>query len=606
MHHIPVRRFRSFLPVVFLALGLTAPPGAAVEYRDKKPTPGVPSGTATREGDEGSVARGLQPFFSENGPLGLSVDALGTLLAFGTVEVEKPADAVVRSAFLVAATGGHDGTEIQDGEIRVDGRSVLWDRSIPNVIGGWNAMADVTDLLRPKIDAAGPGRIVVEIAEQNTELVDGVALAVVFQLADATVDNEVNLFFGAHGAAGNGFTIELSHAADVVDTRYTMGVGISYGLQTSKDTKQYTVIDVNGRRLTAAAGGPDDGSPFAGALITVGGLEDNSSNPPDAVATPVNLTSDDECYDLTPFVRPGDTKIEIATANPSKDDNLFFATFTTTRSPATAVMPQLVPNPIAVAGTVTDQQAEQVVLVASASRGAVGSEGEITATVMAVGVPLAGADVQLKIVSGPHAGATSGARTNASGTAKFRYRGVSKGTDLLVAVVDISGTPVAGSNAVLYEWIEEVRASMAIEPGVCPSTLDPRMQDVVTVALLGTPHFSVSDVDVASLFVETSAPIRVQNQDISQPGESGDCPCSTAGGDGYDDIVLFFRIQDVFPDVASLTGAQTREITLSGRLTTGSSFEATNCVLVTGSSKTTTLENILVPTEEGLDGEGGG
>jgi hypothetical protein len=244
---------------------------------------------------------------------------------------------------------------------------------------------------------------------------------------------------------------------------------------------------------------------------------------------------------------------------------------------------------------------EQVVLAASASSGAVGSEGEITATVLRAGAPLPDIDVQLKIVSGPHAGATSKARTNASGRAKFIYRGAAKGTDLLVAVVDVGGTTVAGSNVVLYDWVEELRAFIAIEPGVCPSTVDAKMQDVMTVALLGTPHFRVSEVDVASLYLENAAPIRTQNQDLGRPGEGADCPCSREGGDGYDDFVLFFQIADVFPDIANLTAAQKRDVTLTGKLKSGSSFEATNCVVISSSSKATTLDNILVPTEEGLN-----
>jgi hypothetical protein len=599
--------------VLFATLIAIPFPGAAIETREKKPTPGVPSPRAARGESEEPVARSLQPFFGQSGPLSLSVDALGTTLPFGTVEVNKPDGGTVEAAFLVAATGGHDGSEIGDGEVRVDGRSVLWDQSIPNVIGGWNALADVTDLLRPKLDAAAPGRIPVEVSEENSDLIDGVVLAVVFRVADDATSHDVRLYFGSHGPSGNGFTIELGQPADAA-TQYNLGVGISYGLQTTKDTKQYTVIDVNGRRLTGSAGGPDDGSPSVGALITVGGLEDNSSNPPDAVATPVNLASDDEYYDLTPFIRSGDTRIEISTANPSKDDNLFFASFSTHRASSTVVSQVSATSAFMAGGTAAGvvggvvapgQPVERLVLAASAPRGAVGSEGEITATVLAAGAPLPDVEVELKIVSGPHAGATSRQRTNQSGNAKFLYRGASKGTDLLVAVVNMGGTTVAGSNVVLYEWTEEVRAFIAIEPGACPASVDARMQDAMTVALLGTPHFNVSDVDAASLHLENAAPIRMDNQDLSQPGEGADCPCSREGGDGIDDLVMFFRIQDVFPDVAGITTAQTRELTLSGRFKNGSSFEATNCVVISSSPKTTTLESILVPTEEGLDNSDG-
>jgi len=600
------RRGRLCSLLVFLAIAVAASPAGAVDYRKKTERPGATYGLTPQSPASASAARNLQAFYSESGPLHLCVDAIGTVLSFGTVEVEKPADAVVKRAFLIAATGGYGGDEIRDGEISVEGRRVMWDRSIPNVIGGWNALAEVTELLRQKMDTALPGVVVVEISEQSSEFVDGVVLAVVFELADKTVDNDVGLFFGAHGASANGFTIDMSKPvpSDISTARFEMGVGISFSMQTSKENEQYTVIDVNGRRLTAAAGGPDDGSPLAGALVTVGGVADNPANPTNATMTPENLTSDDEYYDLTPFVKPGDTQIEISTANPSKNDNLFFASFVARRGLAPS--PTAAVAPVQFGGVaVPNQPVDQVQLTSSTAKGAVGSEGEVTATVLSSGLPLAGVEVRLRIVSGPHAGATSTSRTDESGRASFLYRGVSPGTDLMVAVVDEGGSAVAGSNVILYEWVEQMHAAIDIEPGVCPSTYDPRMQDLITVALLGSEHFKVSDVDEASLYLENAVPVRVQYQDISQPGDGVDCPCSSDGRDGYEDIVMLFRIQDLFVDVSGLSGTDTQKLTLTGSLKTGAGFEATNCVVVSSSTSTTTVpDNILVPTEEGFDIDG--
>ena len=602
MKRILTRRLLCSL-LLFLVFAVVVSPVAAVEYRKKKEKPGATFGLTPQSVTAASAARSLQAFYSESGPLRLSVDAIGTVLSFGTVEVEKPADAVVKRAFLIAAAGGYNGGEIHDGEITIEGRRVMWDRSIPNVVGGWNALAEVTDLLRQKMDSALPGTIIVEIAEQRSEFVDGVVLAVVFELVDKAVDNDVSLFFGAHGASANGFTIQMSKPvpSDIATARFEMGVGISFSMQTSTETRQYTVIDVNGRRLTAAAGGPDDGSPLAGALVSVGGIADNPANPSNATMTPENLTSDDEYYDLTPFVRPGDTQIEIQTANPSKNDNLFFASFVARRG---ITPPRTASSPVYLGGgvAVPNQPVDQVQLTSSAAKGAVGSEGEVTATVFGGGLPLAGIEVKLRIVSGPHAGATSSSRTNSSGRATFLYRGASPGTDLIVAVVDEGGSAVAGSNVMLYEWVEEMQAFIDIEPGVCPSTFDPRMQDLVTVALLGTDHFKVRDVDEASLYLENAVPVRVQYQDVSQPGDGVDCPCSSGGRDGYEDIVLLFRIQDLFVDVNGLYGSDSQQLTLTGSLKTGAAFEATNCVVVSSSTSTTTVpDNILVPTEEGFD-----
>ena len=65
-----------------------------------------------------------------------------------------------------------------------------------------------------------------------------------------------------------------------------------------------------------------------GALITAGGVGDTNANPPNPnqIANS-NPRYDDELYNLSPFVNTGDTNINVATRNPSNDDNVFFAGF---------------------------------------------------------------------------------------------------------------------------------------------------------------------------------------------------------------------------------------------------------------------------------------
>ncbi|MCW3987165.1 MAG: hypothetical protein NWE87_02490 [Candidatus Bathyarchaeota archaeon] len=103
-------------------------------------------------------------------------------------------------------------------------------------------------------------------------------------------------------------------------------MGISYGWQ---GTNQYSIVDVNGVRLSTSAGGQDDSERWLslsdGALLTVGGLDDSNANPVDPYASPVNNRTDDELYDLLPFISPGDSSVMISTTNPSLDDNIFFA-----------------------------------------------------------------------------------------------------------------------------------------------------------------------------------------------------------------------------------------------------------------------------------------
>ena len=141
MTRTPRRRLLCSL-LLSLVFAAVAFPVTAVEYRKRQEKPGATVGLTPQSVTAASAARNLEAFYSESGPLVLSVDGIGTVLSFGTVEVEKPADAVAKRAFLIAATGGNNAGEIRDGEISIEGRRVMWDRSIPNVIGGWNALAE--------------------------------------------------------------------------------------------------------------------------------------------------------------------------------------------------------------------------------------------------------------------------------------------------------------------------------------------------------------------------------------------------------------------------------------------------------------------------------
>jgi hypothetical protein len=228
----------------------------------------------------------------------------------------------------------------------------------------------------------------------------------------------------------------------------------------------------------------------------------------------------------------------------------------------------------------------------------VGSPCEITAVVADGGMPVSDADVALKIISGPHSGAVSQARTDSTGRATFLYRGKSAGRDLLVAVIDDGESPVAGSNVLIHDWVDVMLdVFIDIAPGVCPNAVELGIQDLVTVAVTGTENFDVSDIDVTSLFLGDAAPTRIQYRDVSRPGLAGDCDCSDEGGDGYQDLVLQFRLSDVIGDASTVVDNERQTWTLTGSVKSGTSFEAANCVSIARSTDRPTElpDDVLVP-----------
>jgi len=83
--------------------------------------------------------------------------------------------------------------------------------------------------------------------------------------------------------------------------------------------------------LTTSAGGQDDGEGADGALITVGGIDDDPTNPGPFDSPLLGPRIDDEYYNLAlgnsdntaPFISPGDKYLRLTTQNPTGDDNVF-------------------------------------------------------------------------------------------------------------------------------------------------------------------------------------------------------------------------------------------------------------------------------------------
>src|SRR5262249_24131689 len=165
------------------------------------------------------------------------------------------------------------------------------------------------------------------------DLTDGEIAVVIYDDPAVTVHQSVAIMYGALNPNGDGFQIALGAPIDKADpaTRLEMSLGISFSNQ-SGGLQQYSIVDGNGPRLVTSAGGEDDGAPHNGALLTVGGEGDSPDNPSDPLATPTDPRSDDELYNLLPLVKDGDSQIRVTTSNPSLDDNVLLATFTT--SPA--------------------------------------------------------------------------------------------------------------------------------------------------------------------------------------------------------------------------------------------------------------------------------
>jgi hypothetical protein len=281
------------------------------------------------------------------------------------------------------------------------------------------ARADVTAQVAAKVGPGG-GRTPFAIISDPPAL-DGVALVVIFS-NPALPQTTIAVF---DGSAEPSDQMTLAFAAPIDPAlpgfHATMGLGIGFSFQGGSGHQciksQVTRIEVNAGLLTGCAGNFDDGGGQSGALITVGGLDDSTANP----TPPDNPPTDDELYDLRPFLRTGDTQAVIRTENTGADDNLFLAVVDVTA-------------PLRVTA---ERKPASVTLSPKTATNPVDTQHCVTATVRdESGSPLPGVTVRFST-----SGATSrtgSATSTTSGQARFCYPGPAfPGSDAIAAYADV-------------------------------------------------------------------------------------------------------------------------------------------------------------------------
>lgn len=385
----------------------------------------------------------LTEFFSATGKLSLSVDGAGSNNSSHIAQVEKPnASATVRKAFVMA-TSFCGANTIPDNSISINGNPLTWDASFINAapsITFFSVRTDVTSIVKPVVDSSAAGRINFTFAENvnNNSCIDGEVLVVVFDNPAQTGDTTVILLFGGQALAGDNFAITLGQPIDPnsAGALADMGLGISFGFQPSG---QFSIVELNGQRVSTSAGGQDDGALANGGLITVGGLDDSNTNPPNPNADdttcgpPAAPLCDDELYSLLPFITANDTGISVFTQNPSNNDNIFFAYFNLSGA--------------AIVG-------EGIVLSPTNATNPVGTQHTVTAKVTDNnGAPIQGELVTFNVISGPNAGDGDTDTTDTNGEATFTYTGDGgAGTDQIQASFEDSQNNTKTSNTATKTW----------------------------------------------------------------------------------------------------------------------------------------------------------
>jgi hypothetical protein len=144
------------------------------------------------------------------------------------------------------------------------------------------------------------------------------------------------------------------------------------------------------------------------------------------------------------------------------------------------------------------------------------------------------------------------------------------------------------------QWVESdapvgicTPVAVDIKPGSCPNPLNPTSRGILPVAVLGSADFDVYSIDPASIFLAGVPAIRSSYEDVASPvTDSNECECSEEGPDGYLDLTLKFKTQQIVEELVNsgeeLVKGQTLILPLTGQLSDGTSLEGTDCVVLVG------------------------
>jgi len=167
-------------------------------------------------------------------------------------------------------------------------------------------------------------------------------------------------------------------------------------------------------------------------------------------------------------------------------------------------------------------------------------------------------------------------------------------------VTDASGN---GNNGTIYgaTWSTDVppvsppsppapstiTIAIDIKPQFCPNPLNTKSKGVLQVAILGSDELDVSSINPQSVSLAGVSPIRWGIEDVSTPimERQDECDCTTDGADGFDDLTLKFKTQEIVAAIGSVNNGKEVVLTITAELFDGTLLEGEDCIIVKSKGK---------------------
>jgi len=135
-----------------------------------------------------------------------------------------------------------------------------------------------------------------------------------------------------------------------------------------------------------------------------------------------------------------------------------------------------------------------------------------------------------------------------------------------------------------------IEVAVDIKPRNCPNRFNVRSKGVIEVAILGSEDFDVMAVDPHTVQIEGASPLRWKLKDVATPYENdtmqGDCTdCTRKGRDGFLDLTLKFKKQDIVASLGETNDGDCRVLSLTGATFDGTAIVGDDVVHIQNKKK---------------------
>ncbi|MHC4844259.1 MAG: hypothetical protein ACYTEE_10695 [Planctomycetota bacterium] len=125
--------------------------------------------------------------------------------------------------------------------------------------------------------------------------------------------------------------------------------------------------------------------------------------------------------------------------------------------------------------------------------------------------------------------------------------------------------------------------TLDIKPTSCPNPLNTKSKGVLPVAILGSEDVNVLEIIPTSIELGGVGALRNAYEDVASPAsDTNDCNCTTDGPDGFLDLTLKFKAQDIVEAMCEANDGDILPLLLTGELFDGTPIEGVDCVLIKG------------------------